>query len=322
MALTFKDSVNIQISRIVLIACIVVSIVAMSVYGMEGPTGPLHWLQSQIHGIVAPVQGASAQVGAALDDAGEAVADSTASPETLSALREQNDELKSLLAKTEEYRLEAERLSSLLNMKEAYKIEGVSGRIIGRSTDAWNQTVTVDVGEDDGVSRGLTVMGPYGVIGQVISTSAGSCTVRLLTDPNSGAACMLQSSRADGIVRGSLAGILHLEDVSSDVNVELGDVVLTSGLGGSYSKGLLIGTVARIDGKAIDGTRTIVVSQTELVSALEEVMVVFSADDSGSSASKSSASKDGIASGSQSKSSSASEASGSSAQASNEGQGQ
>ena len=62
--------------------------------------------------------------------------------------------------------------------------------------------------------------------------------------------------------------------------VNQGDVVLTSGLGGSFTKGLLIGTVVRVEGNASDGTRVIVVAPNEVAAALEEVTVVFSASES------------------------------------------
>ena len=133
-------------------------------------------------------------------------------------------------------------------------------------------------------------MGPAGVVGQVVSASPGSAVVRLLTDPQSGAAAMVQSSRAEGVVRGSLNGLMYLENVGDDVSVNVGDVVLTSGLGGSYTKGLLIGTVVRVDGSTTDATRKIIVSPNETASSFEEVIVVTSAASDGSSGSSGGAS--------------------------------
>jgi rod shape-determining protein MreC len=117
--------------------------------------------------------------------------------------------------------------------------------------------------------------------------------VRLLTDAQSGAAAMVQSSRAEGIVRGSLSGLLYLENIEADVKLSVGDVVITSGLGGSYVKGLLIGTIVRVEGNSVDGTRTVVVSPNDSTSLLEEAIVVFDVsnpnDTSSSSASTQSA---------------------------------
>lgn len=277
MALRSQDSYNPRISIAVFIICIISSVAMVTVYTNEGAGGPLHSLQSAAHSVVTPMGNVQAATSAVIDDVGASISDAAASGETLSALRERNAELTELLAQSEEYRIEAERLQNLLDLKNTYQIEGVSGRVVGRSTDAWNQTVTIDIGSADGVETGLTVVGPTGVVGQVISVEGGSATVRLLTDPQSGAAALVQSSRAEGIVRGSLSGQLTLQNIDADVEVSVGDIVLTSGLGGSYVKGLLIGTVVRIEGTTGDGSRTIYVAQNETAQSLEEVIVVFSA---------------------------------------------
>ncbi|WP_165061608.1 rod shape-determining protein MreC [Adlercreutzia sp. ZJ154] len=277
MALQFQDMKDPRLTRVVLIVLVVISFAMVTVYSREGESGLLHSIQSAAHAVFAPLELLSAPAGAAVEDAGEAISDASASEETLSALRERNAELTELLTQSEEYRQEAERLQGLLELKDTYEIEGVSGRVIGRSTDAWNQTVTVDIGSNNGVETGLTVVGPAGVVGQVISVQPGSSTVRLLTDPKSGAAALVQSSRAEGIVRGSLSGQLTLQNIDASVNLQVGDVVLTSGLGGSYVKGLLIGTIVRIEGSAGDGSRTIYVSPNETSQVLEEVTVIFNA---------------------------------------------
>ncbi len=280
----FQDYIPRRLSRGFLIAFAIVSILLMGMWSTEGEDGTLHRAQEAFRSFMAPVGYVSATASSAIDDISDQMADANADPETLTELQRKNAELSELLTQADEYRQEALRLEGLLNLKDAYKIDGVSARIIGRSTDAWNQTVTLDVGSNDGVERGLTVMGSFGVIGQVISVSPGSCTVRLITDPKSGVAAMVQSSRVDGVVRGSLSETLYLENVSEDANVSVGDVVLTSGLGGSYSRGLLIGTVVRIEGKASDGTRQIVVAPNERAASLEEAMVIFSASAESSSA--------------------------------------
>lgn len=278
MALNFKDKGPVPTQRVLLVLLLVVSFASATAYSREEEDGALHALQAGVQSLAAPFQFIGAGIGAAGEGAGEALDDLTADEASLTQLREQNAELRELIADAEEYRQEAERLAELLDLKTSSGIEGATGRVIGRSTDAWNQTIMLDIGSDDGVENGLTVVGATGVVGQVVSTGSSSCTVRLLTDPQSGAAALIQSSRAEGIVRGSLDGLLYLENIDADVQVSVGDVVLTSGLGGSYTRGLLIGTVVRIDGQAGDATRKIVVSPNDQASALEEAVVVFSAD--------------------------------------------
>ena len=65
-----------------------------------------------------------------------------------------------------------------------------------------------------------------------------------------------------------------MEDVSADANVQVGDVVVTSGLGGSYTRGLIVGSVVRIDQRQGESTRRIVVSPNEEAGPLQEVIVV------------------------------------------------
>ena len=250
MALNFQQHEPASTGRLSLIIALAVSLVCVGLYQAEGATGPLHSLQSAVEGAMVPLQRASAPLTEAVDDAGAAAAEGGVTEETYATLRQQNEQLVQQLAAAEEQRLENERLRGLLNLRDTYEITGVSGRVIGRTTDAWNQTVTLDVGSSSGVETGLTVLGPTGVVGQVISVDGGSCRVRLLTDPQSGAAAMVQSSRAEGIVRGSMDGLLYLENIGADVNVQVGDVVLTSGLGGSYTRGLIIGTVVRVTDKS------------------------------------------------------------------------
>ena len=86
----------------------------------------------------------------------------------------------------------------------------------------------------------------------------------------------MRPTRAEGVVRGSLEGLLYLENLDADAEVQVGDIVVTSGLGGSYKRGLVIGTVVKVDARQGDATRRVVVSPTGAVEALEEVLVVFS----------------------------------------------
>ena len=79
------------------------------------------------------------------------------------------------------------------------------------------------------------------------------------------------------MVRGSLDGLLYLENIDADVVVNVDDLVVTSGLGGSYTRGLLIGRVVKVEGSVGDATRRIVVSPNGTADVLEEVLVVTNA---------------------------------------------
>lgn len=307
--------------RVLLIGLIVASVVMMTVYGREGETGPLHTLQSAVSGAVSPLRIVGGSIESATSTVGDTVDNITADQSTLSGLREYNEQLVQQYSQMEEYKQEAQRLQKLLDLKDTYQIEGTGARVIGRSSEAWSQTVIINKGSDDGVSTGQTVMGTSGVVGQIVSTSSHTATVRLLTDPQSGAAAMVQSSRAEGILRGSLVGLLYLEDLDADAEVNVGDVIVTSGLGGSYARGLIIGTVVKVDAQQGDTSRRAVVSPNDAISTLEDVLVVSSvgsdADDSDDSSTSNSSSS--TASSSSSSSNSSTSANSNSGSSSNNG---
>ncbi len=275
MALNFQQKGSVFLRRVLLVAFLAASVALVTVYSREGDGGPLHVVQGAVSGAVAPLGFVGAAADSGAQDATNALADVTADESTLTGLREANAELRQLLSQADEYKLEAQRLQQLLDLKDTYDIDGVGARVIGKPAGAWDQSVTIDKGSADGVESGLTVMGTSGVVGQVVRASEHASTVRLLTDPNSGAAALVQSNRAEGIVRGSLEGLLYLEDLDADAQVNVGDVVMTSGLGGSYTSGLIIGTVVKVDSQLGDVSRRVVVSPNDQASSLEDVLVVF-----------------------------------------------
>lgn len=274
MSLNFQQRNPASTSRVLLIALLVVAVLMMAVYAREGENGPLHNIQASVSGVFSPVGAAGAAISAGTDTLTGAFGDATADEGTLSGLKEYNEELISEHSQLEEYKQENERLQQLLDLKDKYSLNGTAARVIGRSGQAWSQTVTLDKGSNSGVDTGQTVMGSSGVVGQVVSVTPNSSTVRLLSDPSSGAAAKVQSSRAEGIVKGSLSGVLYLEDLDASAKVEAGDVVITSGLGGSYAGGLIIGTVVSVENTQGDSSRRAVVAPNDEISAMEEVFVV------------------------------------------------
>ena len=262
-----------------LMILLIISIILVVVYSHEDEDGLLHSVQRSFSGITHQVGGTTAIIGSIADNADKSVEDLTANPATMNALREQNEQLRQMLASAEEYRLEVQRLQGLLNMKKVSGVEGPIAHIIGRSNSAWDRSIIINLGANEGIQTGMTVMGSTGVIGQVSQVQAHTASVRLLNDPNSGAAVMIQSSRKDGIVKGSITGLLYLENLDEDVIPSEGDVIVTSGLGGSYERGLIVGSVVSVNKTINNPTGAVVVNPNDTASLLEEVIVVFSSPD-------------------------------------------
>lgn len=275
MSLNFQENSRAPRPGVLSLLLFVISVVLCVAYTLEGASGPLHGVQSAVRSLGAPASSLGANLGAGMQAAKSASDDASASAETLSALKEQNEALRAQVAQLEEYRQEAARLQGLLSVVDSYRIQGVTAHVVARSGEAYSQTVSLDQGSDSGIIVGQTVMGPSGVVGQVVSVAPATCVVRLLTDPQSGAAVMVQSSRVEGVVRGSLDGTLYLECVDAQAKIAEGDVLITSGLGGSYTRGLMVGTVARIDESQGGASRQITVAPNEETGPLQEVTVVL-----------------------------------------------
>ena len=276
MPLRFNERESAISGNVLLIVLLVVSLVCVLVYNAEGDEGPLHRVQSAAGVLTSPIRTAGAGIQSAETAAQTTLEDLSADPNTLSELKQQNEELRQMVSELEEYRQEAERLQGIQKLSDTYGIEGMTCRIIGVSGDSWNRVLTIDKGTDDGISTGLPVMGSSGLIGQVKSVTSTTADVRLIQDASSGVAVLIQSSRAEGLLKGNIDGLLYLEDVDADVEVKVGDVIVTSGLGGGYFRGLIVGTVVRVEDSNGQAIRQIVVAPNDSVSGLEEVMVVTS----------------------------------------------
>lgn len=116
-------------------------------------------------------------------------------------------------------------------------------RIIGRTPQNFNQTLIVDKGSNDGVEEKSAVLSNGYLVGQVKSVEAKTSTIVLISNHNSITTAMLESSREQGLVQGSLEGLI-LTDIPSSTEVRSGDKVLSSGLGGEIPEGLLIGQIS------------------------------------------------------------------------------
>ena len=199
----------------------------------------------------------------------------------MSQLKESNAQLSQMVVELEEYRQEASRLEALIGIHDVYGFSSVAAHVTGYSSDSYNRIITIDVGTASGVKPGLPVMGSTGVVGQVVSCSTYTSEVRLLNDAQSGVAVMLQNSRAEGILSGSVEGVLYLQGVDESTEVKEGEAVITTGLGGGYFRGLVVGVVSKVEQRQGDATRTIVISPNSSFSNISEVLVVLGMSNDG-----------------------------------------
>lgn len=260
-----------------LILYIVLALVLTTVWFREGAAGPVHRLRRGVQAVAAPASAVGDVVTRPARGLFNWASDLGVSRSQLETLRSQNDELRKRVADLEEARLENERLKGLVSFVQSSKTQAVGARVIGRPTNSWEGVITIDRGSDDQVRAGMPVVGPAGLLGQTIDVTSRSSRVRLITDPNSGVAAMLQSSRKEGIVRGSIEGKISLEFVSMETTVRAGDVVITSGMGGVYPKGLIIGEVTKVEKNPADLYQSIELAPSGRLAGLEEVLILVGA---------------------------------------------
>ncbi|MEE0613624.1 MAG: rod shape-determining protein MreC [Collinsella stercoris] len=259
-----------------MIVLCVISLLLLTFYLREGDTGPIHALRGGVMTVTSPVRMLGSAVAAPFGALGNIAQNATASSETLSELKKRNEELTAQVAELSEAQETAERLEKLVGLKSTYSLESTAARIIGSTGDAWTDSVIIDKGSASGFEVGMPVCSSGGVIGQIIEVSANTSTVRLITDDQSGVSAMIQGSRAQGVLQGQADGTLRLEYVVSDAEVATGDIVITSGIGGTFPKGLPLGTVASIDRAPNAVYYTIVVRAASSAESNEEVLVITS----------------------------------------------
>lgn len=259
-----------------MIVLCVISLLLLTFYLREGDTGPLHAVRGGVMTVTSPVRMLGSAVAAPFGALGNIAQNATASSETLSELKKRNEELTAQVAELSEAQETAERLEKLVGLKSTYSLESTAARIIGSTGDAWTDSVIIDKGSTSGFEVGMPVCSSGGVIGQIIEVSANTSTVRLITDDQSGVSAMIQGSRAQGVLQGQADGTLRLEYVVSDAEVATGDIVITSGIGGTFPKGLPLGTVASIDRAPNAVYYTIVVRAASSAESNEEVLVITS----------------------------------------------
>jgi rod shape-determining protein MreC len=190
------------------------------------------------------------------------------------SLKKQNDFLRNKLNTFVEFSQENARLKEMLTLKQQSPFKVIPARVIARSADSWSSLVIVDKGANSGIKRGMVVVNFLGLIGRVSEVTAFTSKIVLINDPNISVSAMLQRSRQEGLISGTLGNYLIMRYLPEDVDAKPGDIVITSGLNELYPKGVLIGTVAEINKEFSGLSRYAIVRPAVTLSGIEEVLVI------------------------------------------------
>ena len=203
-------------------------------------------------------------------------------PTDLAELRQENAVLEAEIARLQTQIIdlqqqvtEVEILSALLDFARAnpqndYK----AASVIFRDPKPFMKYIVINVGSDDGIFTGMPVVSSEGLVGRVVSVNASGSRVELITDPGSGVDVLIQPSAVDAVLQGSITSDLFLEFIPQESEVQPGDLILTSGLGGVYPPNILIGQIASVRTEATALFKEAAVQPGVDFSRLEIVLVI------------------------------------------------
>jgi rod shape-determining protein MreC len=184
-------------------------------------------------------------------------------------------EMEQRITDYEEVRASNERLAALLDFQRTANIPVVAAQVIGEDPSGWFHSLIIDKGLAQGVHRGMPVVAPEGLVGHIIECADRTSKVLLIIDRNSSVAVMIQRSRTRGVMEGLGRGdACTLKYVARTETVLEGDRVITSGLGGIYPKGLLVGNVVSVSREGYGLFQRVEVAPLVDFDRLEEVLVV------------------------------------------------
>ena len=173
-----------------------------------------------------------------------------------------------------ELTLENARLRQLLGFKAKIPLGTLPAQVVSRDPTNWFKTVLINKGRDAGVARLAAVVTHAGLVGHVMELSDQAAKVLLITDHASRVAVLIQRTRAEGVMAGEGKATLQIEYLSRLADVQVGDVVISSGLGGVFPKGLKVGKVAAVQKQDHGLFQAVDVAPSADLSRLEEVLVL------------------------------------------------
>lgn len=204
----------------------------------------------------------------------------------MKSFQEENIELKEQVAALSEQvraleadKEENDRLRQLLELKSAEAERDTVGcEVIAKDPGNWFYSFTIDKGSDDGIAVDDTVISGHGLVGRISEVASGWAKVQSIIDADSSVGALISRTQDFAIADGDLTladnGQCKLNYVTKDASLVLGDAVVTSGLGGVYPEGILIGTVSEIKSDSLGYSQYAVLDTAVDFERIREVLVI------------------------------------------------
>jgi rod shape-determining protein MreC len=190
-------------------------------------------------------------------------------------LTKEIDSLTAQLVELKEASLENERLRGLLSFKKRIAPTSIPALVIGRGSSNWDSTLLINKGRRDGLEVNMPVISFKGIVGKTVEVGPSLTKVILITNPDFRIGAIVQRTREEGLIFGTAnKRVCIMKYLPRESEVKVGDLVVSSGFGEIYPKGLLIGKVAGISEDASQLYKNASIVPAASLSRLEEVLVI------------------------------------------------
>ena len=190
-------------------------------------------------------------------------------------LRAENERLRVGSLQVREAQTENARLRRLLALRERLPLSTLAGEVIGRESGGWARALTVNRGLGDGITTQTPVIVPDGLVGRVVRVRPGASVVQLVSDPASTVGAVVHRTRTAGLVEGEPGGAIRFKFMARDgVGIIPGDLIVTSGQGQVFPKGLPVGRVVRVEDKGSALFHFAVLAPVADFARVEEVLLL------------------------------------------------
>jgi len=193
------------------------------------------------------------------------------------SLKKQNLELKAQILQLAEFSKENEILKKQLNSKLPEKDENnyIFANVVNCGSDNFGQYLLIDKGSREGITEESAVIISGNIlVGKIVEVFSSSAKVLLINDLNSSVKALTQKNRVSGAVKGEPGGKIFLEMIPQKENVEIGEQIITAGLGRSFPKGLLIGEISEVLANDVEAFKKARIKPAANLVNIETVFVI------------------------------------------------
>lgn len=263
-----KEFIGIIIAVLVLIVIVAISNIKMN---------NLSFVEGTFNLVIMPIQNGLTNLKNKIANNNDFFTDVNNLRQENANLKEQNAKLQETLREYEMVKAENDTLKEYVNLKDKYtEYTTVPAYVINKDVSNFSDTIIINVGAKDGIEVNMPVISENGLVGHVISVTNSDAKVQTIVDTASSVSCILASSKDTIVAKGTLeaASSLRATFIPTEATIMQGDTIETSGIGGIYPKGILVGTVNKVVNTKNITDRYAIIDTAVNFSKLQTVLVI------------------------------------------------